>query len=286
MDTSDLKLENHLVILNQLSYAGFKRPQIERNLDKTFGKENWQEAHFIDGNVITKQKAYKIYEESYYEFLKSRPDVLEWLVNTASEVYDIQPSNIESGCDYNKQECTAVHLQDIAVRNVLKRLDRKFKGDHPVQIRGHKTEGYVLNPGQVPFHEPDKILSSGNNQKKWWRKDSVEEWYQSSKALLVNPDYFTVNLAILGPGLFFFEFDKHTYYSAEYNGKLPFVIKHVKGKKARSLYSKGDRTFIEIRNSPKMSYSAWHKKINELKLPYTGEQCRVEFGELENELRS
>ncbi|MFC1731984.1 hypothetical protein ACFL6I_16820 [candidate division KSB1 bacterium] len=39
-----------------------------------------------------------------------------------SEVYDIHPSNVESGLDYSNQECDATHLQDISVRRALTRI--------------------------------------------------------------------------------------------------------------------------------------------------------------------
>jgi nicotinate-nucleotide adenylyltransferase len=107
------------------------------------------------------------------------------LCATASDVYDIQPSNVESGLDYHKQECTATHLQDIAVRRVLVRLGRSFKGDHLVQIRGHESEGYRLNPGKVPFHEPESIIEPTFAPGRWWDAHSVEDFWQSNKVLEV-----------------------------------------------------------------------------------------------------
>ena len=76
-------------------------------------------------------------------------------------------------------------LQDIAVRRCLKRLNRSFQGDHLVQIRGHDSEGFRLNPGQVPFHEPDSVLRPSLSSRSWWQENSVEDFWQSNKLLQV-----------------------------------------------------------------------------------------------------
>lgn len=113
---------------------------------------SWKDA-FID-----RDEALTLYEEAYFQHFTSNPDDLDWICETASDVYDIAPSNIESGLDCHKQECRAIHLRDIAVRRCLERLGRTFEGDHLVQIRGHDSEGFRLNPGQVPFHDADAML--------------------------------------------------------------------------------------------------------------------------------
>src|SRR5262249_45053712 len=94
----------------------------------------------------------------------------------------------ESGLDYHKQECPAIHLQDIAVRRCLKRLNRSFQGDHLVQIRGQDSEGFRLNPGKVPFHDPDGILRPSLAHEAWWEEDSIEDFWQSNKILQVSAD--------------------------------------------------------------------------------------------------
>ena len=94
-----------LSILNQLGFAGFRGKDIYEKFDAMFGANNWLPAHTMDdGKVISRHEAYLIYEEAYYLFIKSHPQIREWVVGTASEVYDIQPSNIASGLDYTIQE--------------------------------------------------------------------------------------------------------------------------------------------------------------------------------------
>ncbi len=132
------------------------------------------------GAGIEREAALAIYEEAYFQFLAKHSDVVDWICEAAAVVYDIAPSNVESGCDYNRQECSAVHLQDIAVRCCLKRLGWKLEGDHLVQIRGHETEGFRLNPGQVTFHQRERIVKPSLSRTAWWNEDSVEEFWQSN----------------------------------------------------------------------------------------------------------
>jgi len=94
-----------LTIFSQLSYAGFRKKGIYEAFDALYGRKNWLPAHFMDGKVVSRYEGYLIYEEAYYQLLKSGPEMREWIIGTASEVYDIQPSNVESGLDYTIQEC-------------------------------------------------------------------------------------------------------------------------------------------------------------------------------------
>jgi hypothetical protein len=187
-------------LLHFLSYMGPHKSKKYAAFDSSFGSQEWIPAHSFAGKTVSRLEACYLYEDSYYLFLKENHEVRDWLVSTASEVYDIGLSNIDSGLEYTAQECSATHLQDIAIRRSLTRLaldnaselyNRNltpipiFKGDHPVQVRGRETEGFVLNPGQVPFHKPNLIL--GNYTRAWWNQGSVEHAYQANKALLVNP---------------------------------------------------------------------------------------------------
>jgi len=78
----------------------------------------------------------------------------------------------------------ATHLQDIAIRRVVERRDWKFHGSELVQIRGDTTLwGSRLDPGKVPFHRPELIVSPPLVS--WWNKNSIEDFYQSNKFLQV-----------------------------------------------------------------------------------------------------
>jgi hypothetical protein len=89
-------------------------------------------------------------------------------LEVAADVYDDDPSNVESGLDYSKRGELRTHIQEIAIRNCVKRFGRKFGGDKLLQIRdriGEHPLSLALSPGQVPFHKPE-LLSNPDNWEK------------------------------------------------------------------------------------------------------------------------
>ncbi len=237
--------------MQEASYAGSKKKQIREGYEQRFGEENWSKGHYYDEKILSRDETYSVYEDGYFHFLNDNQDILEWLVTTACEVYDIAPSNVDSGLDYSVQECKATHLQDISVRRVMKRLGKEFQGDHLVQIRGHTSEGYILNPGKVPFHKPELILHS--DRKSWWDKDSIEDFYQSNKALLVNPEVLSLRPVIRCPdGDTIYSYDKRTYYRI--SEEQPRLLWIIKGKKARRLLHE-DKRYKRLRGEERKAYS-------------------------------
>ena len=93
---------------------------------------------------------------------------------------------MDSGFDYAKQETGRTHLQDIAIRRCLLRLDMQFEGTELVRIRQEKGTNplsMILSPGRVPFHKPELIEKPQTVS--WWHKDTVESWYQNNKYLQI-----------------------------------------------------------------------------------------------------
>ncbi len=186
--------------------AGWKKKG--NRLDRLFGKGQWRIQYQWQDGVIDRDAALQLYEEAYLRHLQSNPDLLDWICSTASDVYDIEPENVESGLDYHTQNSKAIHLQDIAVRRCLQRLGRAFAGDHLVQIRGHESEGYCLNPGQVPFHAPEHVVKPSLSRGKWWDENSIEDFWQSNEVLQiaetvaedVRKDYVLKHLEKAAPG--------------------------------------------------------------------------------------
>jgi hypothetical protein len=185
------ELEGKIILLGELSYFGKQKDQKCIDLSNRFG-DHWKIGWYVDGEIETKETALILYEDAYFNFLNNDSKVLDWLVNTASEVYDISTEDVKSALDYSIQTSEANHLQDIAIRRCLYRLNKEFQGDHLVQVRGRKTEGYVLNPGKVPFHIKHYILHSKDT--KWWNPDSVEAFYQHNKVLAVDEDDFKIEI--------------------------------------------------------------------------------------------
>lgn len=175
-------------VVGRPGYVGHRREKSVRKLDATFGEGRWRIDYVWKGAFLSRDEALELYDEAYYRFLAARADLLDWLCATASDVYDTDPSNVASGFDYLAQQGGATHLQDIAVRRAVRRLGRTFEGTRLIEIRGKDSEGYALNPGRVPFHEPDAILQPRSIPGNWVEAGSVEDFWQSNKVLRVAPE--------------------------------------------------------------------------------------------------
>ena len=165
-------------------YLGKKRDEIHKFWDETHGKGNWRliwkfgEVEFEFLGVCA------VYEDAYFNFLSSHPEVTEQLVKEAVNVFDDEESNVHSLLDYNKQETKRTHVQDIAIRRSLVRMGRWFKGGELIRIRQEKGKhplSMTLSPGKVVFHRPDLIEKP--ELAGWWDAGSVESFYQSNRYL-------------------------------------------------------------------------------------------------------
>ncbi|MBI4919222.1 hypothetical protein HY837_04780 [archaeon] len=265
IDLDKLLEKDCIIISGELSYVGRNWSGLVKDFNKKFENE-WSHCWFFDGELKDWWDVLDLYEEGYYEFLKSNPEVRNWLVNTASEVYDLAPSNVKSGIDYAVQECEAMHYQDISIRRVLTRLNleelfnekwtnpglpeiKVFNGDHLVQVRGPESEGFILNPGKVPFHKPEMIPKNSNG-KSWWDENSIEDFYQRTKILLVNAEKFKTQLFAVGENSCFLRYSKQKYYRTTLEN--PYFLTCLKGDAARKQAKEEGCLIVE---SPKMSYT-------------------------------
>ena len=160
-----------------------EKKEILDEFDKQHGPRNWRVAWKLGDKFITQAEAFQVYEDAYYEYLKKHPEIVEYLVNNASDVYDNALSNVESGFDYNIQESESTHLQDIALRRIIiLRLGKKFRGNKLIQIRSTSEDeiGRMLSPGkgEVYLHVPELIEST--TSKHWWKDGTVEDWFQQN----------------------------------------------------------------------------------------------------------
>ncbi|MDO8804893.1 MAG: hypothetical protein Q7R35_10705 [Elusimicrobiota bacterium] len=169
--------------ISRIGYAGQLKNKI--NAFIPFG-DDWRKAHRFGKVSLSREEALEHYEEAYYQYFKADRDILVWLTETASDVYDTSQSNIIAGKDYSMQETKATHLQDIAIRNAVRRLGVAFKGKRNLKVRGKDSPGYRLNPGNVPFHLPDMILKPA--RKGWWKPGTIEDFWQSNKVLEVKKE--------------------------------------------------------------------------------------------------
>ncbi len=163
---------------------GHKKDKILSSYDSEFGKNNWRLVHIYDHRFIPFSETCNLFEEAYFQDSFRREDLWVNLRKEASEVYDINHSDINSGLDYLVQNNTGTHIQDIAIRNVFLRKGWDFEGSELIQIRGNaKPFGIKLTPGRVPFHQPLEIVIP--HLEGWWDKNSVEDFYQSNKVLQI-----------------------------------------------------------------------------------------------------
>ncbi|MFA6096502.1 MAG: hypothetical protein WC788_02635 [Candidatus Paceibacterota bacterium] len=168
---------------------GSKRDDQFSEWDKQYGKGNWKIAYKVGIDFLSFLEACKVYEDAYYKFLHENCGILVMLIEEAWNVYDDEESNVNSDFDYSRQETKRTHIQDIAIRNALKRLGHWFMGKKLIQIRhvaGRHPLSLLLSPGAVPFHKPELLEPPIPSEKKpWYMEGSVEDWYQRAKYLLV-----------------------------------------------------------------------------------------------------
>lgn len=170
-------------------YLGKKRDEVHARWDGEYGKDNWRIAYQWGGLVVPREMGIQLYEDGYYEFLSKEQETLDWLVSTASDVYDTAPTNVQAGLSYTHQETSNNHLHDVAIRRAVLRLGEWFRGDHLVHVRWKGSEGYRINPGVVPFHLPERIvpgeIKDYGGKGTWWFEKTIEDFYQRNKVLQV-----------------------------------------------------------------------------------------------------
>ncbi len=182
-------------------YFGRRRDAIHMRYDITYGTGNWRLVWIVRGHAVStptmpnpvfpvlthtfEQACRLFYEESYFQYLKNRPDDVDFICEFV-DCIDNSPLNVQSGLDYAAQEATSTHIQDIAVRNVLSRLGRTFTGKRTelLIIRGSDSQGFRFNPGNVPFDQP-ALITQPEIKPSWAQPGSVEAFWQSNKMLQV-----------------------------------------------------------------------------------------------------
>ena len=178
--------------LERPGYFGKKRDELQRSWDQQFGADNWRLAYRWGNLVVPREMGLQIYEDGYYEFFKKDIPTLDWLVSTASDVYDTAPTNVQAGFDYTNQETSNNHIHDIAIRRAVARLGKWFKGNHLMHVRWKDSEGFKINPGIVPFHLPEFIvpgeIKDYGGKGWWWNPNTVEDFYQRNKVFQARTD--------------------------------------------------------------------------------------------------
>ena len=184
-------------IVDRPGYFGEKRDKLQAGFDKKYGLGSWRIAWEFGGLVVPRAEALQLYEDGYYEHFKAKPDLLNWLVDKFSDVFDTAPSNVKAGFSYDIQETPNNHLHDVAIRRAVLRNGRWFSGKKLLEVRSANAEGWVLSPCNIPFHLSHMIYQGPTKYKgeerdfaanpPWWIrkgvKNNVEEFYQQNKLL-------------------------------------------------------------------------------------------------------
>ncbi len=175
------------ITIDRPGYFGRKRDEKIAALNAAHGEGKWRLA-WITSEVyaMTFFTACRYhYEGSYYNHFMMNPQEVDFVCQFC-DCYDNALSNIQSGLDYMVQESYSTHIQDIAVRNVLRRMDRWFTGANGklLQIRSKDSEGFRYGPGNVPYFQQNRIAQESLCPK-WASKGSVEDFWQSNKFLQV-----------------------------------------------------------------------------------------------------
>ncbi len=206
-------------------FAGDAKHHRKALMDERFGPDGWRLAHVVRGRVVSFDVAILEYEEAYRQFLRDRPALVRFLVETCGNVYDDQVENVYE-TDYHQPHTLQNHYQDISVRRVIAELvddpawpdvteaaageadltdlgtgvvhrvprARGFRGGSLLQIREPISPGYVLNPAVVPVHDPT-LITAIPDRTEWYHAEgcghlSVEAFWQTSKVVEVRYDRF------------------------------------------------------------------------------------------------
>ncbi len=206
-------------------FAGAEKARRQQLLDERFGVGGWRYGHYVRGEILSPHLAILEYEESYRQFLRRNPPLVEFLVTECGNVYDWGVANVNDDA-YEQPHTEMNHYQDISVRRVIAELvddpawptvtettaetvelrdmgtnemhlvprARGFRGNGLLQIRDSLSPGYLLNPAVVPAHDP-ALLVSAPGHVGWFLEEgcshlSVEAFWQMSKVIEVRYDRF------------------------------------------------------------------------------------------------
>lgn len=154
------------------------RHEIVQKYNNQYGENNWRFAWRYGHNYLNFLEACAKYEEAFAQHFNEHPEKLGYLSKNASDLYDTNPSNIKSGTEYTRQEDSSTHLQDIAIRRIMAKLNIPFNGTKLIQIRSTSEDpvGATLTPLKVPFHEPAMVLTDKENP-------TIEDFWQCNRVI-------------------------------------------------------------------------------------------------------
>lgn len=206
-------------------FSGAEKARWNSLLTERFGADGWRISHVVRGKIVPKSEAILEYEEAYRRYLRDRPELVNFLVESCGNVYDDNTTNVYDD-DYEQPHTAMNHYQDIAVRRVIAELvddptwptvtatpseivelydfatgeqvscprASGFRGLGLLQIRDPLSPGYMLNPAVVPAHDP-LLITTVPGRREWYHDEgcghlSIEAFWQSSKVVEVRLSRF------------------------------------------------------------------------------------------------
>lgn len=191
------KTENSWVITERPGFLGKDREKKEKEWNEKYGEGNWRLVWATaDGQVLSYEDIMEEYINGYVEYFKQNPSEAKYLTENFSFAYDKDLITKKEAFDlyalYQKPG-KANQFHHVALNIALEnKLDMSFKGNEPIKVRMGKPSvpveewplGWKWSPGNIPSTQPENIPDVIFDNS-WWEKDSIEDFYQSCKALQV-----------------------------------------------------------------------------------------------------
>ena len=165
-------------------YGEAKNSRLEE-YDQKYGAGNWRIRHRLGQRLLDFTEATRLYELCYeLHFLSPYTRYLwNFLFEQASEVWTELETDVQSGTDYSIQLAPAPHYEDIAIRLIMKRYGKEFKGEKLMRIRADSPDpiGVALSSVHIPFVFSDLIEEWPKVE--WWNrhKGSLEHAWHANK---------------------------------------------------------------------------------------------------------
>src|SRR5258706_1802030 len=185
------------VTVEHPGYLGKRKDEKYKEWNEKYGEEKWRIVNETATREIFSYEdiIYKVYVPGYVQYFLKNPEEAIFITDNFSYGYDKDLCSREQAFDiyalYNK-EGVANQFHHTALNIALEYyLGIKFKGDRPIQIREGKPgtsdseqpEGFRWSPGRIMSARLDLIPKIELN--KWWSSGTIEDFYQSSKALQI-----------------------------------------------------------------------------------------------------
>ena len=193
--------KDKIEIVDIPGYFGKHRRDKEQEYNEKYGVGNWEECWRFREDILTFDEAVSLYDLSYYNYLKENIEIAKMFAREYSDCYDNDISNTSSGFNHDNKAIPR-HIQDVSIRRAFRELRiswNKVDSKPLLQARSVDSNGYILSPMIVSFVYPDAIIRSVETYdvakikqsnlagpvKSWVRKNSVEEFWQANKVIII-----------------------------------------------------------------------------------------------------